>query len=182
MLSRVTPQCKTGYVSMTHACTAQAAADSKESKLLPWHLFQTISARPADSMAAPPACWVTNKGATTSWQAPNEGRRGRHPRHHKQLSSSGRSLAKGTDVLGTLISPENTIWLISHVFSSLEEEDEDKKPVNNTQYSTYLKNTTSRHSCWFQCVHTSCRDLPCSLHLREQPDIQCKIKGQCLSI
>lgn len=80
-------------------------------------------------MAAPPACWVTNEGATTSWQAPNEGRRERHPRHHKQLSSSDWGLAKGTDVLITLISPENTTWLISHMFSSLEEEGEDKKPV-----------------------------------------------------
>lgn len=32
-------------------------------------------------------------------------------------------------MLITLISPENTTWLISHMFSSLEEEGEDKKPV-----------------------------------------------------
>lgn len=146
---------------------------SKESKSAPRQLFQTISARPAGSVTAPPACRVTNEGATTSWQAPNEGRREKHPRHHKQLSSSGSgwSLVNGTDVLVTLISPETTTWLILHVFCSLEE-GKDKKSVNDTQYSAYLKATTSRHSCRFHCVHTSCRDLPCCLHLREQPDIQ----------
>lgn len=176
------PQCRTWLCVHGKCLHCSNSRRSNESKLVPWHLFQTISARPADSGAAPPACWVTKEGATTSWQAPDEGRREKHPRHHKQLSSSGRSLAKGTDVLLTLISPETTTWLILHVFSSLEEEGKDTKSVNNTQYSTDLKDTTPRHSCWFHCVHTSCRDLPCSLHLREQPDIQCKIKGQCLSI
>lgn len=137
-----------GYVSMAHACTAQAAADPRKASYCHGTLFQTISARPADSGTAPPAFWVTKEGATTSWQAPNEGRREKNSRHHKHLSSCSRSLAKGTDVLITL-SPETTTWLILHVFSSLEEEGKDKESVNNTQYSTNLKDRTPRHSCWF---------------------------------
>lgn len=177
LLSRVTPQCKAWlHVRGTCQCCSSCCR-SKESKLLPWHLFQTISPRLADSVAAPPAPWVTNEGATTSWQAPNEGRRERHARHHKQLSRPGQSLAKGTDVLITLISPENTTWLILHVFSSLEEEAKDKKSVNDTQYSTYLKDTTSRHSCWFHCVHSSCTDPPSACTSESSHTFNAESKG-----
>lgn len=92
LLSRVMPQCNTWLCVHGTCLHGSSCCRSKESKLVPWHLFQTISARPAGSVAAPPACWVTNKGATTSWQVPNEGRKEKHPRHHKQLSSSGSAL------------------------------------------------------------------------------------------
>lgn len=166
-----------------HVCTAQAAADPRKASYCHGTCSRLSQQGPQTHRQLLQPVMSLTRGSLTR-QAPNEGRREKHPRHHKQLPSSGSgcSLAKGTDVLIALISPENATWLILHVFFSLEEEGKDKKSVSNTQYSTYLKATTSRHICWFHCVHTSCRDLPCSLHLREQPDTECKIKGQCLSI
>lgn len=50
------------------------------------------------------------------------------------------------DVLFTLISQENTTWLILLVFCSLEE-GKDEKSVDDTQYSACPRATTSKHSC-----------------------------------
>ena len=85
------------------------------------------------------------------------------------------------DVLVALISQESTTWLVLHVLCSLEESN-DEKSVNDTQNSACLRATTSRHSCWFHCLHTSCRDLPHSLHLREQSDVHREIEGEHLSV